>query len=55
MYLNPRVSADFIVEGYRNTVDPVFVSQNRDRVSTFNKALSWIVKRYAISDIHDWL
>ena len=44
VYVNPRIEESALLESYASAVDPVFVSQNSERVATFKRSLKWICK-----------
>lgn len=39
IYINPVISPEIIQKGYKEAVDPLFVSQNKYRIDCFKKAL----------------
>ena len=49
VYLNPRVRADLIIEGYSDAADPTFILQNQERIATFKKSLRQLERRHGIS------
>jgi len=49
VYVNPRLRADLILEGYAEAEDPVFAAQNEARMRGFRKTLEGVVKRLGIS------
>ena len=49
VYLNPRVRADLILNGYRAAVDPTFIEQNPQRIRAFRRQLSPLAVRYVIT------
>ncbi len=49
VYVNPRLRADLILEGYAEAEDPVFAAQNEARIRGFHKTLVGVVKRLGIS------
>ncbi len=53
MYVNPRVKAELIFEGYSGGEDPTFVSQARGRELTFAKSLKLIEKHAKKGKIYD--
>jgi len=49
VYINPRLLAELILEGYAEAEDPVFAAQNEARIRGFRKTLEGVVKRLGIS------
>jgi SAM-dependent methyltransferase len=49
VYINPRLRADLILEGYAEAEDPVFAAQNEARIRGFRKTLEGVVKRLRIA------
>ena len=49
VYINPRLRADLILEGYTEAEDPVFAAQNEARIRGFRKTLEGVVKRLGFS------
>ena len=49
VYVNPRLRADLILEGYSEAEDPVFAAPNEARIRGFRKTLEGVVKRLGIS------
>jgi len=52
-YLNPRVKEDIILEGYKSADDPVFFSQNPQRIRTFKRQLKKLMEDHQISVTSD--
>ena len=48
-YINPRLRADLILEGYSEAEDPLFAAQNEARIRGFHKTLEGVVSRLGIS------
>ncbi len=49
VYINPRLRAALILEGYAEAEDALFAAQNEARIRGFRKTLEGVVKRMAIS------
>jgi SAM-dependent methyltransferase len=45
VYVNPRPSSELTISSYADAVDPTFVAQNRDRIATFRKSLSSVLRK----------
>lgn len=52
LYLNPRVNAKLIMEGYESAIDPTFFQQNELRVRTFTRYWSNIDRRFRLKERH---
>lgn len=52
LYLNPRVNAKLIMEGYESAIDPTFFQQNELRVRTFIRYWSDINRRFRLKEHH---
>jgi SAM-dependent methyltransferase len=50
VYVNPRPASELTLSSYSDAVDPVFVSQNRDRIVTFRKTLSKVLHKLGETD-----
>jgi 2-polyprenyl-3-methyl-5-hydroxy-6-metoxy-1,4-benzoquinol methylase len=53
VYLNPRIRSDIILESYSNAIDPLFVSQNLQRIRTFRKVFRHWLKKERITPSHE--
>jgi SAM-dependent methyltransferase len=49
VYVNPRLLADLILEGYAEAEDPLFAAQNEARIRGFRTTLEGVVKRLRMS------
>jgi len=49
VYVNPRLRADLILEGYAEAEDPVFAAQNEARMRGFRNTLEGVVKRLGLA------
>ena len=45
VYVNPRPASDLTIASYADAVDPTFVAQNEDRITTFRKTLQGVLRK----------
>jgi SAM-dependent methyltransferase len=49
-YVNPRPLPEIILSGYSDAVDPTFVAQNPQRIETFKKFQSYVLRKLGWND-----
>jgi SAM-dependent methyltransferase len=45
VYVNPRPLSELTIGSYASAIDPTFVAQNDDRIATFRKSLSRVLRK----------